>query len=243
MIYSEDQYGLLQYGADSSGTTSDDTGTTKYYTDLRRYLPPFMANMKEMKGLLMAQGYEIGRLWNELSDDFKQTYVDTGTWGLKRWEKVLGLSTSSTQTYETRRAQIKARLVACAVCTPDLLATLARQTTGVDSVVIEDNPNYEFTIYFVGQYGVPKNIGVLKDAVEIVKPAHLNCLYKYRYTIWNELTTYVWNDLRQYTWDALRIMEIITFVTWNGVSNAGMTCRSIRKYSWNSIKNVAEAKT
>lgn len=245
MIYSEDQYGLLQYGSDSSsGDSSGGSAEAVYYTDLKRYLPRFMwEDFKEMKGLLTAQGHEVGRIWHELTDYYKQTYVDSGTWGLKRWEKVLGIKASSTQNYSMRRAQIKARLVACAVCTPDLLAALAKTTTGVDSVVVEDTANYEFTIYFIGQYGVPRNMAVLRDAVEVVKPAHLNCLYKYKYTIWNELKPYTWGYLSKYTWDGLRVMEVTARVTWNGIKAAGFTAKSARKYTWNSIKNVAEAKT
>lgn len=241
MIYSEDQYGLYQYGLTTA--SSSDTEEEVFYTDLRRYLPRFMwEEFKEMNALLIAQGHEVGRYWNQLLDYYKQSYIDQGTWGLQRWEKCLGLPASLTKPYETRRAAIKARLQVCATCTPQLLADLATTTTGVDAVVDEDFANYEFTIYFIGAYGVPANMSVLKDAVELAKPAHLNCIYKFKYVIWNDLKPYQWASLRKYTWDGIRIMEVTTRVTWNGIKAAGFTCRSIKRYTCNSIKNVAEAK-
>lgn len=245
MLYSEDQYGLRLYGGDN-GSSGDSTNKTedKHYTDLRRYLPRFMwEEFREMNALLQAQGFEVGRIWYYLVNYFEQTYVVSGTWGLQRWEKVLGLTTNLQKPYDSRRAAIKARLQVCATCTPALLANLATTTTGVEAVVVEDTANYEFTIMFIGAYGVPKNMGILKDAVEIAKPAHLGVNYKYKYVTWNELKPYVWNELKPYTWDGLRIMEITQRVTWNGIKNAGFTVRSIKRYSCNSIKNVAEAMT
>lgn len=243
MLYSEDQYGLVQYGnGTTEGSTDDDSNESSSYTELRRYLPRFMwEEFKEMNALLKAQGYEIGRLWSEAYEAFDQTYVDKATWGLQRWEKLLGLPVSLKKPYDARRAAIKARLQVCATCTPELLANLATTTTGVSAVVTEDTPNYEFTICFIGAYGVPKNMQTLKEAVEIAKPAHLNCLYKFKYVTWNELKPYTWDNLKPYTWDGLRIMEITQRVTWNGIKTAGMTCRSIKRYTVTSIKNAQEA--
>lgn len=244
MLYSTDQYGLVQYGAGTTdGSPSDDGGSTSSsYTELRRYLPRFMwEELREMDALLKAQGYEIGRMWDELDDSFKQTYVESATWGLQLWERLLALPVSLRKPYDARRAAVKARLQVCATCTPELLATLAQSTTGVEAIVTEDTANYEFTICFVGAYGIPKNMQTLREAVEIAKPAHLNCLYKFKYTIWNELKPFTWNDLKPYTWDGLRIMEITQRVTWNGVKTAGFTYRSIKRYTCSSIKNAQEA--
>lgn len=245
MLYSEDQYGLRLYGGDTGGSSD---GTTveedRYYTDLRRYLPRFMwEEFREMNALLMAQGYEVGRFWYYLENYYEQVYVGSATWGLQRWEKVLGLATNLRKPYDSRRATIKARLQVCATCTPALLATLATTTTGVEAIVVEDTANYEFTITFIGAYGVPMNMQVLKDAVEIAKPAHLAVNYKYKYVTWNELKPYTWDELSPYTWDGLRVMEITQRVTWNGIKNAGFTVRSIKRYTSNSIKNVTEAMT
>lgn len=242
MVYSDDQYGLVMYGSDTSDP-GDDPDDEKYYTEIRRYLPQFMwSEFREMNALLKAQGYEIGRIWHELEDYYEQIYVDNATWGLKRWEAVLGIRASSSQTYEVRRAAIKARLLACAVCTPALLAQLAESTTGVESSVVEEPGNYLFTIYFVGQYGIPPNVGILRDAVELIKPAHLAVQYKYRYVIWNELLNYTWGSLMSYTWDSIRVKETASYVSWRGVMSAGFTSKSIKKYTWKSIKRAAEAK-
>lgn len=243
MIYSEDQYGLVQYGdGTTDGSSDSDSDESSSYKELRRYLPRFMwEEFREMNALLIAQGYEIGRLWEELGDSYDQIFVDYATWGLQRWERLLDLPVSLRKPYDSRRAAIKARLQVCATCTPELLENLAKSTTGVEAVVVEDTANYEFTIMFIGAYGIPKNMMALKEAVEIAKPAHLNYLYKYKYVIWNELKPYTWNDLKPYTWDGLRIMEITQRVTWDGIKTAGFTVRSFKKYTCTSIKNAQEA--
>ena len=237
-LYTEDQYGTLLYGSDTAQTDSGTAGKKEYYTDLEKYVPDWLCEYKEMDATLRVQGYEIGRLWHNLDDYFAQTYVGSATWGLSRWEKILGITVNEQMSLDSRRQQIKARLIAAAGCTLERLRTLAEAVTGTDVLVTEDNPNYSFTIFFVGKYGVPNNIRILQEQVERIKPAHLQCIYKYRYVIWNELKDKTWADLTDYTWDAIRVNQKLPYVSWASMVNAGFTVKSIKKYTWNSIKEA-----
>lgn len=241
--YAQGQYGDLLYGSGLIGPAPEEKPKgNQYYRDLEKYLPEFITRYREMDGALKAQGYEIGNIWHSLDDYFSQSFVGSATWGLPRWEKVLGITANEQMSVEGRRQQIKARLIAASVCTPERIQALAVSVTGTESIIMEDSEHYAFTVYFIGKYGVPNNIRILKDAVERMKPAHLRCLYKYRYVIWNELEGKAWEEFRSFTWDALRVNQQLPFVSWGGLEKAGFTCKSIKKYTWNSIRNVEEAK-
>lgn len=239
MLYGEELYGQYLYGDDSGGGEKKED--PKYYIDLLRYVPRFIQEMREFHEFLTSWGYEAGLIEHNVRDLETQLLVSTSTWGLVMWEAVYGI-VSSDATYETRRADVLAKMAAAKTCTPALIETVAEHYTGVVTKVIEDYEHYHFTVFFIGKYGTVPNTLQLRRALEVIKPAHLGFDLKFRYVIWNELKPYTWDQLRKYTWDGLRVMEIRTQVTWHGLQNAGFTWKAMKRYRWKNVKNIEEAK-
>lgn len=203
VMYGQDEYGTAAYASGSSGTVAQD----EHYVDLIKLVPEFVAEKKEMRQLYTAQGYEVGYLRYAMEDIINQCFIATATWGLTRWEKIFGITTNLSLTYEQRREVIMAKLRGQGTTTVQMIKDTAEAFSGGDVDVIEDNPNHRFIVRFIGIKGIPRNMQGFIGMLEEIKPAHLSYEFEYRFTIWNELKPYTWEDLHGMTWDDVRILK------------------------------------
>jgi hypothetical protein len=199
-MYGEKQYGIIEYAAE---TGNEDEA---YYEDLTKLVPPVVTRLKEMYELYHSEGYEIGQLYRDLRDMEEQCFIATATWGLDKWEKLFGINTDISQTYEERREILVAKLCGQGTTTKQMIENTASVFSGGDVTVIEKNEENRFVIRFIGVKGIPRNMQGMIDMIEEIKPAHLAYSFEYRYTIWNELNGYTWNGLNGRTWSELRTM-------------------------------------
>lgn len=242
MLYADEQYGRYLYGADTAIEITPEE-SEEYYADLKHYAPQFIQDMDEYDETYDSAGYEVGLL-KHYEDDLQDQYsLDSVTWGISKWEKLYGITPSGTALSEQRKQAVRNRIHGAKTFTPSLVESIAQDTTGVEAVVQEDTANYMFTVFFIGAYGTPPNVRVFREWLEMMKPAHLEALIQYRYLIWSELLPHKWSELKKYTWDSLKLWEQRKSVTWDGVTAADFTWRSLKKRSsWKNIKNIEEAK-
>jgi hypothetical protein len=172
--------------------------------DLKSYIPPFLLKSKVFREILKVQGNEITKNNALLQDILAQYFVDTATWGLKLWEKELGIVTNTSLTYEKRREKIKFRLqLKNETVTKKFFKSVMDKyyTCNID----EDFINSKIAITILGKRGVPEDINeMLSDADELI-PAHLIYEFIYTYLPWSELdeSSLTWNQIDTYTWDGL----------------------------------------
>lgn len=247
MRYGEFPYGAQQgiylYG-DSAESHERVDPEPDGYVDLEKYIPAFIANMKEFHAWYVSQGYEVGREWDLIRTIFRQLFIETidTDWGCTLWEKEVGIIPVGDATIDQRKSAIRSAWISKQTCTPALVKKITEDLTGVECNVIEDFPNYKFIIQFIGQYGIVRNSKTLSRQLEEIKPAHLLYELEYKYVIWKELLPYTWNQLSAYTWNGLRVWGQITRVTWHGLYNALFTWKSVSNNNWITIKNIEEAK-
>jgi uncharacterized protein YmfQ (DUF2313 family) len=151
------------------------------------YLPGYYSLYKEMRYMIQAEGLEIDDLQQKLNETFDQHFVDTATWGLGRWETELGIKTKAGQPDDERRSVIKSRLRGVGTVTVTLMKSVAEAYDRGSIEVTEQPASYQFTIKFIDTLGAPPNIDDLKDAIEDIKPAHLNVIYEYKYLLINQV--------------------------------------------------------
>ena len=167
----------------------------------------FYQNSKECAALQRAIGIQCEKLIDAVADLKKQFFVESATWGLEYWERFLGLPVSPKKKEQNRREIILAHLRSYRVTTKELIYNIASGFSNGEIEIIEDFENYEFTINFISQLGVPENIEQLKAVISKVKPAHLNCIYKFLFRKWNEVENLKWNDVSNLTWNELKERE------------------------------------
>lgn len=78
--------------------------------DLVSYLPPFLAEFKEISVALEAENLEFVLVWNATERVLKNEFIETADeYGIKRFEKLLGILPDADSDLEARRSVIKAR--------------------------------------------------------------------------------------------------------------------------------------
>lgn len=144
---------------------------------LKKSVPSFVAQMREMAELFGAEQPELDRLEGILTELLAQFYIKTATYSLDQWEEDFGIVKDPELTQEQRRARVLAKLNMRMPATVKMLENLVRQTMGEENVRIEEHPaEYAFTVY-VQEDKLSDFLGIARRAVHTARPAHLN--YKF----------------------------------------------------------------
>ncbi|MDA3730079.1 YmfQ family protein [Niameybacter massiliensis] len=199
-------YGQNLYGESSYGSSQESTHDEIIEVDLMKYLPTYWHEIEQMKVLQEILGMNLAEVIAFKQDLFNQMFIETATWGLSRWEKILGLPTEIEKNYEFRRERIKSKIRGSGTTTKQMIVNLASAFSNGEVEVIEYPNEYRFVVKFVGIKGVPANMKDLTSAIEEVKPAHLAFTFEYTYNYWNNLKAYTWSALSIHTWDKVKVI-------------------------------------
>lgn len=130
------------------------------------YLPWYYQASKVMETILSAQGQEIDALYESLDQSLDQFFVSTATWGLSRWEELLGLPINENLAVDERRQRVLAKrrgvsqplLVILQAIAPELEARFGGDVIPFVRPIEHNASEYDF--------------GLLVPTLEIRKPAH-----------------------------------------------------------------------
>lgn len=203
-MYGLNKYGTISYSIDSS----DDTIEKNDIIDLSKYVPKLIFDISEFKNIYISQGLELSILNKHIKDLQNQLFVNKATWGLDFFERDYGIKTDISKTYEERREVILAKKRGTGTVTKEMIKNTAKAFTNVDVDVIE-NKDYSFTVKFIGEKGIPRNLQDFKDMLEEIKPAHLAYNLEFTYTVWDFLKekNLTWAGASNKTWDELKIYD------------------------------------
>ena len=158
----------------------------KYYRDI--------VEIEELQNAIDLQLDELDIMSNEV---LKQFFIYTATWSLPIWERIFGLTVGdTTSNLKERRENIISKLRIYGTTTKEMIARVAKAFTNGEIEVIEDNPNYSFTIKFTSIVGIPDNLENFKKVVATIKPAHLNFNVEFRYNTHNQIGYLYQNSLK-----------------------------------------------
>lgn len=182
-------------------------------TKLLSYQPNYYLTSDVMCNIDNANATELTLINNALTDVYNELYIDTATTSLDRWEKEYGLTIANNYDVGYRRSRINSKKKGFGNITleqmKDIIGSFANGTVDI----IEDNPNYTFTVKFIDITGVPPNIDDLTEIVEVLKPAHLVCVFQYTYETWGEVNNFTWGDVAESTWGDVLNKPIQTNIT------------------------------
>ena len=142
----------------------------KNEVDISKYLPKFLFSDLNIKAVATANSLEHEKIRINLEDILNQFFVDTATWGLDLYEKELGIVSSSKESYEYRRKQIKLKIAGYGTSTAKFMNQIIN--TYGSGYIEEHNDKYYFKVYTTvrGEDDLKK----LKNDICIFKPAHLD---------------------------------------------------------------------
>ena len=146
---------------------------------------------------------EADSINDEVENTLNQFYVDSATYGLDKWENMLGISKNNFD-IQTRRENIKAKMRSRGTTSIDVIKNICEAYSYGEVEIIVNHSDYSFEINFIGSIGVPKAFAELDKTIEEIKPCHLAHSYKFRYNNHEYLSQFTHEHLSQFTHDDLR---------------------------------------
>lgn len=116
--------------------------------DLVSYLPPFLAEFKEISVALEAENPEFVLVWKAAEQVLYNEFIETADeYGISRFEKILNILPSTEDTLESRRARAQARWFSTIPYTMKIfIAKLIALCGDSDFTVIKEYQNYRIEI-------------------------------------------------------------------------------------------------
>ena len=146
---------------------------------------------------------EVNSINDEVDNVLNQFYVDSATFGLDYWERMLGISKNNFD-IDTRRENIKAKMRSRGTTTLSVVKNICEAYSNGIVEIIVNHSDYSFVIDFVGTIGIPKAFAELDKTIEEIKPCHLAHSYKFNYNTHNDLSKYTHEQLANYTHNEIR---------------------------------------
>ena len=165
-------------------------------------LPSFY-HMSDMKSVQDSLSKEAENVNLEISNVLKQMFVGSATFGLDKWEKMLGIPKNNND-IQTRRENIKAKMRSRGTTTLSAVKNICEAYSNGIVEIIVNHSDYSFVIDFVGTIGIPRAFAELDKIIEEIKPAHLAHSYKFNYNTHQDLSKYTHEYLSNYTHNEIR---------------------------------------
>ena len=143
--------------------------------NLARYLPQFLQEDEHFKATLAACSTEHEKYRLLIDEITNQFYVETATWGLSDWERIIDLKPDADDSYEQRRNRILLYLQDRQISTVDFLGKVAsRYLRNGSADIVERNEQNAFFVRINGDLDkVQVDMKGMHEAIDLYKPAHL----------------------------------------------------------------------
>ena len=165
-------------------------------------LPSFYDN-DITKPIQDSLSFEANSINDEVENTLNQFFVDSATYGLDKWESMLGIPKNTHDT-QTRRENIKAKMRSRGTTTLSVVKNICEAYSNGIVEIIVNHSDYSFIIDFVGTIGMPKAFAELDKTIEEIKPCHLAHSYKFNYNTHQDLSKYTHEQLANYTHNEIR---------------------------------------
>lgn len=146
---------------------------------------------------------EVNSVNDEVENTLNQFFVDSATYGLDKWESMLGISKNNFD-IDTRRENIKAKMRSRGTTTVSVIKNICEAYSNGIVEVIVNHSDYSFIIDFVDTIGIPKAFDELDKTINEIKPCHLAHSYKFNYNTHSNISNYTHKQLANYTHDEVR---------------------------------------
>ena len=97
---------------------------------------------------------EANLMNDKVEKTLEQFFVDSATYGLDYWEKMLGISKNNND-IQTRRENIKARMRSRGTTTVSFIKNICEAYSNGEVDIIVNHSDYSFVIDFIGTIGIP----------------------------------------------------------------------------------------
>lgn len=122
----------------------------------------------------------LAQVQTDLDFTLKQLIPSTASgWGLALWETAYGIRPQAGADEDQRRSRVLAKLQGTGMTTVHKLKSIAQSFWPGSVEVVEHYASYAFEVWLVGTAGPIDDEAGLIDAINELKPAHLDWVVKY----------------------------------------------------------------
>lgn len=140
--------------------------------DILAYLPKFLQKSPLFKGTNDADNREHETIRLDLQDLLNQFFIKSATWGLGRWEDLVGIKTDTTKSLESRRDAVIAKLQNPESVTETFLTNLINRYIADKAGYIISYPS-EYRIEVLYHGGQVLDYEKLRQSINTYIPAHI----------------------------------------------------------------------
>lgn len=156
---------------------------------LIEYLPPCMMKYKEIKEIMSTEDIEMDLLHDNVQKCLNNAFIaKCDEYGIKKYESLLGINASSTETLESRKARVMLKWNDMIPYTYKVLVNRLNSLCGVNNYTIDaDLENYYLSVDL--KISLYSGVSSLQAVLEEMLP--LNMQYK----IFNDITCSINNSI------------------------------------------------
>ena len=137
-----------------------------------KHLPRFLPTDDDLKNTALISDDEHEKLRLAVLDVKNQLFVETATWGLSDWERMLNISVKENTSLTDRKTQVLLKLQSANIVSEQFMMNIINQFLNDNSAkIVQYNDKYYFDVIFNKDSCF--DINGLTEAVELYKPAHL----------------------------------------------------------------------
>lgn len=171
--------------------------------NLVSYLPPFMAEFKEIAAALEAEDPEFILLWKAADRVLQNEFIETADeYGISRYERMLNILPYDTDTLEDRRFRVLTKCNTVTTCTQKILENMLDSLCGKGKwkLVISAQA------YIVG-IKVALSSASQKNCIEEFLKQILPCNIIFNISLisatWEHVKPFRWEEISTLTWEQL----------------------------------------
>lgn len=167
-------------------------------------MPEYYQECAEIRELQAAFDTETNRALNTWDDLLAQCFVDTATWSLPLWEKIVGIQPEESKNIAYRRTRILSKLRGGGTATKAMMKNSIESFYNGEVDIIEYPEECRFEVKFLSTIGIPPNLGDVTQVIEEIKPAHLSYDYIIAFVTHGELEHFTHGQLAEKTHEQIR---------------------------------------
>lgn len=142
--------------------------------DLISYLPPYLQEYKEDVAALAAENPEFLLVWNAVDRILYNHFIETAdSYGISRFEKLLGIYPSESDTLESRRSRVKIQWVNLLPYTMKTLLQKLNVLCGENSYTISHNFRTGYTLSLITHLDKYGQTEELNNLLQEMLPANI----------------------------------------------------------------------
>lgn len=168
------------------------------------YLPPILLEIKELKAIAGVENPILESLWRKIAATLDNQFVITADEeGISRYERMLGLQVSDSDTLETRIFRVLARYQEQAPYTYRQLKIILDSLLGPDNYVMERNVAEKWLTVKI-ELTVKRQFEAVEETLERMVPQNMILTVELRYNQHSTLARFTHAQLAAYTHLQLR---------------------------------------